>query len=82
MDGFDLAEDFRHVLKEFHGLVDGHVQDIGYRLALVSYLKRFAVIAFAVAHFAWNHHVGQEIHFDTLIPVTIACFTPASLHIE
>ena len=80
--GLDFLKDIGHVLEELHGLVDGHVEHVGYRLALESHLERLAVVAFAVAHLAGHHHIGQEVHLDGLVSVSAAGVAAPAFHVE
>ena len=82
MQGFDFRQNGRYVLEELHGLIDGHVEYVGYRFPLEAHFKRFAVVAFTVAHLARYHHVGQEVHFDGFVAVATAGLAPATFHVE
>ncbi|SKV09845.1 Uncharacterised protein [Mycobacteroides abscessus subsp. abscessus] len=44
-------------LEELCGLFDGHVEHLGDGLALVVHLKRFPVVACAVAHLAGHVNI-------------------------
>ena len=79
---FDLFDDLRNALKEFHSLVDGHVQHIADRFALVAHLQRFAVVALAVALVAMHIHVGQKIHFNQFHAATLALLASATFYVE
>ena len=48
LDGLDLSEDVGHVLEKFHGLVDGHVEHIGDRLALIAHFEGLTVVTLAM----------------------------------
>src|ERR1700694_514257 len=82
LEHFDLAVQQRNVLKEFRSLFHGHVQYIGNGFALVTYLQRFAVVALAVAFFAMDIYVRQEIHFNGAQAASFAHFAAAAFHIE
>ena len=51
-------------------------------LPLVLDFERFAVVAFAVADFAGDVHVGQEVHFDFNHAVALAGFAAAAFDVE
>ena len=51
-------------IEKFAGFFDGHVEDLADVFAFVLDFEGFAVVAFAVADFAGDVHVGQEVHFD------------------
>ena len=82
LNGLYLAQYIWHIFKEFHGLVDGHVEHVGYGFSLVAHLERLAVVTLAVTDLAGNHHVGQEIHFDAFVAIAATDFAPSALHIE
>ena len=50
--------------EEVRGLVNGHVQDVGDRLVLVADLQGLPVVSGAVADFAGDVDVGQEVHLN------------------
>ena len=80
--GLYLSQNVGHILKEVHRLVDGHVEHVGNALALVSHFQRLPVVALAVAHLAWHHHVGQEVHLNRLVSVAAAGLAASSLDVE
>lgn len=51
-------------VEKFAGFFDRHVEDLADVFAFVLDFEGFAVVAFAVADFAGDVHVGQEVHFD------------------
>ena len=51
-----------HGVEEFPGFFYGHIQHLADVFAFVLHFEGFAVVAFAVAHFAGHIHVGQEVH--------------------
>ena len=79
---FDLRQDGWHVLEEFHGLVDRHVEHVGYGLAFVAHLQCLAVVAFAVTHLTGYIDVGHEVHLYRLVAVAAASLAAAALDIE
>ena len=79
---FDFIQNLRHILKELYSTIDGHVQYIGYGFTLIAHFQRLAVISFAVTNLARYQHIGQEIHFDSLVSVTAASLAASSGYIE
>ena len=45
-------------------LVYGQLQDIGDVFAFVRNLERFTIVPLATAHFTFDVHIGQKMHFD------------------
>ena len=82
LDGLYLAEDVGHVLEEVDGLVDGHVEHVGYGLAFIAHLKGLAVVAASVTFLAGHLNVGQEVHLDGLVAVAAAGLAAAALDVE
>ena len=58
------------------------VEDLADVFAFVLDFERFAVVAFAVADFAGDVHVGQEVHFDFNHAVALAGFAAAAFDVE
>ena len=71
-----------HGGEELDGLVDGHVEDVGDRLALELHFERFAVVALALAHVAGDVDVGQEVHLDLEDAVAFAFLAAPALDVE
>ena len=69
-------------LEEFLRILDRHVEHVGDRLALELHLERFAVVAGALAGFAGDIDVGQEMHLDLDHAVALAGLAPAALDVE
>ena len=82
VQGLQLALDARDALEERERLVHRHVQHVEHVLAAISDLQRLAVVALAVAHFARDVDVRQEVHLDLDLPVALARFAAASGHVE
>ena len=82
LNGLDLTEDVGHVLEELYGLVDGHVEYIGYRFAFIAYLQGLTVVTLAVTGLARHLDIGQEVHLDGFVAIAATGLTAASLHIE
>ena len=78
----DLSEYVGHVLEELYGLIDGHVEHVGYRLALIAHLQCFTVVALAMTVFARYLYVGQEVHLNGLVAVATTGFAAATLYVE
>src|SRR4051812_13477371 len=74
--------DLRDVLEELDGLLDGHVEHVGDRLALEADLERLAVVALAVALLARDVDVGQEVHLDLDLAVAAADLAAPALDVE
>ena len=74
--------DLRDVLEELQRLLDGHVEDVGDRLALEMDVERLAVVALAVALLARHVDVGQEVHLDLDLAVSAADLAAPALDVE
>ena len=77
-----LVFDRRDVLEEIERFGDGHLQNVGDRLALVGDLQRFAVVAPALADLAGDVDIGQEVHLDLDDAFALARFAAAALDVE
>ena len=77
-----LPVEIRYRLEELDGFVDGHIEDVADRFAFIADLEGFAVIAFAIAFFAMNIDVGQEIHFDDPHPAAFTDVAAAAFDVE
>ena len=80
--GLDLLTDLGDVFEEFQGLVGGHVQHLGNVLALVLDFQRLPVVSCALADFARDVDVRQEVHLDLHQAVAGAGFASAALDVE
>ena len=69
-------------IEKIAGFFNGHVEDLADVFAFVLDFEGFAVVAFAVADFAGDVHVGQEVHFDFNHAVALAGFASAAFDIE
>ena len=69
-------------VEEVERLGDGHLEDVGDRLALEVDLQRLAVVALAVADLARDVDVGQELHLDLEDAVALAVLAAAALDVE
>ena len=78
----EVAGDRVDGLEEFHGLADGHVEDLGDGLALVVHLQRLAVVSRAVAHLAGDVDVREEVHLDLDGAVAHAVLAAPALDVE
>src|SRR2546428_7870390 len=72
----------RNVREEPERFLDGHLENVGDRHALVVDLERLAVVALAPAHLAGDVDVRQELHLDLDDPVAGARLTPTALDVE
>ncbi len=70
------------MLEERDRLFDGHVEDISDRLALEADLERLAVVAPAVALFARDVDIRQEVHLDADLAVAAADLAASALDVE
>ena len=61
---------------------DGHVEDVGDRLALVRDFECLAVVAFAVADLAGHEDIGQEVHLDLDDALALAGFAATAFDVE
>ena len=77
-----LLSNGRDGLEEVMGLVDGHFEDIGDRLALEQDLERFAVVAPTLADVAGHVDVGQEMHLDLDQAIALARLATPALDVE
>ena len=75
-------QDVGHVFKEFHRLIDGHVEHISDTFAFEAHFERFAVVAFAVAGFARHIHIGEKVHLDGFVAIAAAGFAATTFDIE
>ena len=74
--------DLRDLREEAQRLLDGHLEHVGDRLALVADLERLAVVAPALADLARDVDVGQEVHLDLDRAVALARLAAAALDVE
>ena len=82
LNDLDFAQYLRYILEELYGTVDGHVEHVGNGLALKAHFQRLAVVALAVTNLAGHVDVGQEVHLDCLVTVTLTGFATAAAHVE
>ena len=80
--GLDFTENVGYVLKEFAGLIDGHVEYVSYRLSFKTYLQRFPVVSLAVTFFARHLDIRQEVHLNGLIAVAATRLATSPFHVE
>ena len=80
--GLQFARYGGHGVEELAGFFHGHIQHLADVFAFVLHLQRFAVVAFAVAHFAGYVHVGQKVHFHFDHTVALAGFAAAAFDVE
>ena len=72
----------RHVPEEVASLVHRHFKNVVNALSLVFHFQRFAVVAFAAAHFAGHIDVREKVHFYLYNAVAAAVFAPAARYVE
>ena len=77
-----LSRNLWHIYKEPVRLVHGHIKDVRNGFALVLYRQRFLIITRPVTLVAFNINIGQEIHFNLYLAVTLTRLAPAALYIE
>ena len=82
LQGAEAADDAGLVGKELGGIVDGHLQDVGDRLAAELHLQRLAGVATSLADVAGDVDVGQEVHLDLDHPVARAGLAPPAGDVE
>ena len=82
VQGLELALDGGDGRKEDKGLLHGHLEHVGDRLAAVEHLKRLTVVALAAALLAGHVHVGQEVHLDLDLAVALARLAATARHVE
>ena len=68
--------------EELRRLLDGHVEDLGHRLALVVDLEGLPVVPGALAHLARHVDVRQEVHLDLDRAVAGARLAAPALDVE
>ncbi|MPL73132.1 hypothetical protein SDC9_18925 [bioreactor metagenome] len=77
-----LLADRGHRLEEALRILDRHVEHIGDRLALELDLQRLAVVALALAGFAFDIDVGQEVHLDLDDAIALTGLAAPALDVE
>ena len=81
-EGLQLRADIRDVRKDVEGLLDGHLEHVRDRAALVVDLQRFPVVAPALADLARDVDVGEELHLDLEDPLALAVLAAPAFHVE
>ncbi len=82
LDGLELALNFGNVFEKFYRIIDRHVQDLSDIFLLVVDFQGFTVIAGAMANFAGNIDIRQEVHLNLDDAITATCLTAAALDIK
>ena len=82
LQGFDFGNDVFVPGKKLHGLIDAHFQDLVDVFAFVFDLQHFRFETFAVAHVAFQAHIGQELHFDDLFTFPFTSVATTAIHVE
>src|SRR5690606_2134431 len=78
----ELVANDRDSREELDALIDGHLEDVGDRLALELDLQRLAIVALALADVADDVDVGQEVHLDLEDTVALAFLAAPALDVE
>ncbi len=82
VQGLELLPDRGDGGEEPEGLLDRHLQDLRDRPPLVAHGEGLRVVARAVAHLARHVHIGEEVHLDLHLPLTLTGLAPSSPHVE
>ena len=77
-----LLPDLRDVVEHGQRVFDGEIEDVGDGVAVELDRERLLVVAPAVADFAEDVDVGQEVHLDAALAVALAGFAAASGDVE
>src|SRR5262249_43689817 len=78
----ELFDKLGHVGKKFEAFAHGEVEHVVDVLALITHLKHLRLIARALALFADQFDVGEELHFDGDGAVALAGFASAARNVE
>ena len=81
-EGLELGVDGGDVLEDGDGVFDGEVEDVGDGVAVELDRERLLVVAAAVADFAEDVDVGEEVHLDAALAFALAGFAAAALDVE
>ena len=81
-EGLELLVDGGDVLEDGDGVFDGEVEDVGDGVAVELYAEGLLVVAAAVADFAEDVDVGEEVHLDAALAFALAGFAAAALDVE
>ena len=82
LDRFDLTKDLRLRLKELHGLIDRHLQDVSDGLTFPPHFEGLTVVTLTAAHFAGYIHIRHEMHLDRLVAVTHTLLASSAFGVE
>src|SRR5262249_11790534 len=82
VEGLQFSAEHGDVLEEGEGLGDAHLQDVGDVLALVADFQGLAVVSAALADFAGDVDVRQEVHLDLDDAVAFAGLAAAAFDVE
>ena len=75
-------QDSGDILEKLNSVIDRHIKYVGDALTLKAHLQGLAIIPLAVAGFARDVDVGQEVHLDRLVAIAFAHFAASALDIE
>src|SRR5262249_8468607 len=70
------------VAEQLKCLADSHVKHVGNALALVQNGERFRIVALAAAHIAIDPDIGEEVHLDLLLAISLARLAAAAGLVE
>src|SRR5699024_12364398 len=79
---FQAVDYFRLIFKKEKGLIDGHLQYIGYRLLLIGNFNDMLLKAIAAASFAGQEDIRDKLHFHLNFTLSLAYIATAALNIE
>ena len=68
--------------KEFHSLVDGHLQDVVHVFSLETHVQDVFLEALSVAAFTFQYKVGHELHFHGYCAFAFTFLTASAIGVE
>ena len=68
--------------EEFHGLVDGHLQDVEDVLSLIFHFQGIGLETLTVTGFTFQHEVGHELHFHRHRTFALTFLASSSFGVE
>src|SRR5690606_29212867 len=80
--GFQAIDNLWLVFEEDKRLVNGHLQHISHRFILIGYFNHMLLKAIAVAGFARQEYIGNKLHFDFNLTLTLAYITAPPFNIK
>ena len=82
MQRLQTTTNLRDLREEGERLLHGHLENVGDRLPLEADLERLAVVALPLTGLARHVDVGQEVHLDLDLAVTLARLAAAAFDVE